>query len=293
MLNYNHLFYFHVVASEGSVARAAERLGVTQPTISEQVRALERSIGTTLFERTGAGLRLTDAGKVAYDHTSVMFRYGERLVEALGQSPPSVPRSLRIGLSAAVARSTSAGFLSPLFALDDCTPVVRTGDSTELVRDLRAAELDLVLSETEPPEASRRGLEIVTLDRPRLVAVAHPTVAPSASWDNVAMVHYRPSSAFHWDVEAFLDQRGLRPRVAAEADDALLLMEAALRGGFVAFVPRSLVRDAVAAGRLRMLEPLPAGGAAVHALYRDSATAELARRAIEILIETVRADAAD
>ena len=293
MLNYNHLFYFHVVAAEGSVARAAERLGVTQPTISEQVRTLERSLGVALFERTPTGLKLTDDGRVAYDHTSVMFRQGERLIEALGQAPPSVPRTLRVGLSGAVARSTSAGFLAPLFALDDCTPSVRTGDAAELLRDLRGGELDLVLSETEPPEATRRGIEIVVLDRPRLVAVGQPAVAPSATWDNVALVHYRPSSAFHWDVEAFLDQRGLRPAIAAEADDALLLLEAASRGGFVVFVPRALARDAVASGRLRVLDTLPPGGAAVHALYQDSDSAELARRAIELLIEAVRADVAD
>ncbi|HVV85026.1 MAG TPA: LysR family transcriptional regulator [Kofleriaceae bacterium] len=292
MLNYNHLFYFHIVASEGSVARAAERLGVTQPTISEQVRALERAIGITLFDRTPSGLKLTDEGRLAYEHTSVMFRYGERLIEALGQTP-AMPRTLRVGLSAAVARSTSAGFLSPLFALADCTPSVRTADAAELLRDLRGSELDLVLTETEPPEPTRAGIEIVTLDRPKLVAVAQPTVVPSASWENVSVVHYRPSSAFHWDVEGFLDQHKLRPRIAAEADDALLLLEAACRGGFVAFVPRSLARDSVAAGRLRVVEALPAGSAAVHALYRDSASADLARRAIEVLLDAVHADAAD
>ena len=226
-----------------------------------------------------SGLRLTDGGRLAYEHTSVMFRHGERLIEALGQAPPSMPRTLKIGLSAAVARSTTAGFLSPLFALADCTPSVRTGESSELLRELRGSELDLVLSETEPPEATRRGVEVVVLDRPRLVAVAHPSVVPSASWENVALVHYRPSSAFHWDVESFLDEHGLRPQIAAESDDALLLLEAASRGGFVAFVPRALARDAVASGRLRVLETLPPGAAAVHALYRDSVSAELARRA--------------
>src|SRR4029079_4491877 len=79
MLNYNHLHYFHVAATEGTVAGTAARLGVTQPTVSEQIRALERSLGVTLFERTASGLRLTEIGKLAFDHTAVMFRAGERL----------------------------------------------------------------------------------------------------------------------------------------------------------------------------------------------------------------------
>ena len=291
MLNYNHLYYFHAVASEGSVARAAERLGVTQPTISEQVRALERSLGVTLFERAPSGLRLTSEGRVAFEHTSVMFRQSERLIESLGQAPAAVPSTLRVGLGAAIARSTSAAILAPLFALDECTPNVRTGDAAELLRDLRAGELDLVLSETEPPEAARRGIETVVIDRPRLIAVASPEVTPAPTWEDVAVVSYRPSCAFYWDVQGFLDRHRLRPRVAAEADDAQLLLEAAIRGGFVTFVPRALARDALNRGRVRALATLEPGTAAVHALYPDGSGAELARRAIELLLESARADA--
>jgi LysR family transcriptional regulator, transcriptional activator of nhaA len=50
VLNYNHLYYFHVTASEGSVARAAARLGIGVPTVSEQIRQLERELGIPLFE---------------------------------------------------------------------------------------------------------------------------------------------------------------------------------------------------------------------------------------------------
>lgn len=293
MLNFNHLYYFHVVASEGSVARASERLGVTQPTISEQVRTLERAIGVTLFERAASGLRLTDDGRIAYEHTSVMFRHGERMIEALGHAPPPSPRTLRVGLSAGVVRSTSAGILAPVFALSNCVTSVRTGEAVELLQELRGGELDLVLSESEPPSISLRGMDLVVLDRPVLVAVAHPAVEPGPAWDNVAVLHYRPSSAYHWDVAAFLQERGLRPRLAAEADDATLLLEAACGGGFVAFVPRTMARDAVAQGRLRVLATLEPGQAAVHAVYRDDAGSELVRRAIEVLVESARRPVAE
>jgi LysR family transcriptional activator of nhaA len=283
MLNYNHLYYFHVVASEGSVARASERLGVTQPTISEQVRALERAIGVTLFERTPSGLRLTDDGRIAYEHTSIMFRAGERMIEALGHAPPTTPRTLRIGLSAGVVRSTSASFLAPVFAMPGCAASVRTGEAIELLHDLRAGELDLVLSETEPPEVSRRGLALVALERPVLVAVAHPSVDPSPTWDNVTVVHYRPSSAYHWDVGGFLQARGLKPQISAEADDASLLLEAACAGGLITFVPRAMAKDALAQGRLRALATLEPGQAAVHALFRDDGAGELVRRVLELL----------
>lgn len=289
MLNYNHLYYFHVAATEGTVAATATRLGVTQPTVSEQIRALERVLTVTLFERTTSGLRLTEVGRLAFEHTSVMFRAGERLIEALGHAPAHVPRNLRVGLSAGVARSSTADFLMPLFALDDCVPSIRTGDTIELVRTLRAGELDLVLTDTPPPDDAMRGLECAELTSSALVAVAAPSVEVSEHWENISVVQYRTSSSSHWAVEDYLAEHGLRPRIAGEVDDALLLVEAAARGGFVTFVPRSVARDAVVAGRLRIMATIQPALATVHAVYQDGETASLARRAVTVLVEHVRA----
>jgi DNA-binding transcriptional LysR family regulator len=70
VLNYNHLYYFHVAALERSIGAAATRLGVKQPTVSEQLRALERELGVCLFERSSMGLTLSEAGRVAFEHVS-------------------------------------------------------------------------------------------------------------------------------------------------------------------------------------------------------------------------------
>ena len=154
MLNFNHLNYFHLVATEGTVAAAAERLGVTQPTVSEQIKALEGSLGVKLFERTKSGLRLTEVGRLAFEQTSVMFRAGERLVEALAQSSDELPVTLRVGIGSAVARTLTSDFIMPLLAIERCVPSIRSADSVELLRELKNNDLDLVLSETEPPEAA-------------------------------------------------------------------------------------------------------------------------------------------
>jgi LysR family transcriptional activator of nhaA len=289
MLNYNHLNYFHVAASEGTVAAAAERLGVTQPTVSEQIKSLERALGVMLFERTPTGLRLTEAGRLTFEHTSVMFRAGERLVESLGHTPVDMPRTLRVGIGSAIARTTALDFFLPLLAIDRCVPSIRSADSVELLRTLRDNDLDLVLSDTEPPEAARQGLVMAQLDRISLVAVAPPKLEAAPDWSNVGLVHYRTASAYRWDVETFLEQRGLRPRIVAEADDALFLLEAAARGGYVAFVSRSIARDALASGRVKRLEQITSSHLGIYAVYQDGASAELARRAVDVLVEHVHA----
>jgi LysR family transcriptional activator of nhaA len=288
VLNFNHVYYFHIAAAEGSVKAAAERLGVTQPTVSEQIKMLERALKQTLFDRTSSGLRLTDAGREAFEHTTSMFRASERLVEALGQAPQAPPVSLRIGISAIISRTIAADFLMPVLTLPDCRPVIRTGDPLDLIRDLRAHDVDLVICDTEPVDAAQRGLELVTLHRPRLVAIASTSVTPRSDWKNLAMLEHRQASAYWYEIDAYLTEHGLQPEAVAELDDAFLMLEAVSRGGFVAFVPKSVARDAVVSGRVKILAELKEGSAAVYALYHHGGEVDLARRAVELLADNAR-----
>ncbi len=285
LLNYNHLYYFHLAATEGSMTAAAEHLGVTLSTVSEQIRLLERTLGVPLFERTSSGMRLTKTGQQAHEHTSTMFRAGERLAEALGRPVGKKPLALQIGITATVSRTLAADFLMPVLAWKECFPSIQTATFTDLLRDLRGHELDLILCDTEPVEPARRGLAMTTLHRPRLVAVSNPAFEPNETWDNVQLLHYREGSAYRWEVDHFLEERGYRPTLVGETDDSLLLLEAVIRGGFVAFVPRSVARDAIAVGRVKALLTLEPGIAAVHALYHDGDASLLARRAVEMLAE--------
>ncbi len=63
--NYKHLFYFWVVAQEGGMVKAADRLNMSVQTVSSQVRELERALGHTLLKPAGRGLSLTEAGLAA------------------------------------------------------------------------------------------------------------------------------------------------------------------------------------------------------------------------------------
>ncbi len=289
MLNFNHLYYFHVTASEGSIKAAAERLGVTQPTVSEQLRMLERTLRVELFERTPTGLKLTLAGREASEHAAAMFLAGERLVKALGQAgdPPEVV--LRVGASASMARTIAADFLMPVLTVEDCRPSIRTGDFNEMLRDLRSRDLDLVIGETEPAELARAGLEVELVCRPALVAVISPEVEPREDWRNLSLLEYRTSSVYRWEVETYLHAHGLRPSIMGELDDAFLMLEAVLRGGFVAFVPKSIARAAIREQRVKAVATIVPETAGVYAVYPEGETLQLARRAVQKLVESARA----
>jgi LysR family transcriptional activator of nhaA len=288
VLNFNHLYYFHVAAAEGSIKGAAERLGVTQPTVSEQIKALERVLGASFFERSPSGLRLTEAGRQAFEHTTEMFQAGERLVVALGRSVDPPPLALRIGVSAAVSRTVAADFLMPALVVEDCRPIIRTRDYSDILRDLRAHELDLVIAEEEPLFAARRGLDCVTIHSPSLVAISGPDASPRADWQDLQMLEYRAASSYRWEIDAFLQERALRPTSVAELDDAFLMLEAVARGGFVAFVPKSVARDAIKSGRVKVLTTLQPTNASIYALYHTNDTSDQVRRTVERLAENAR-----
>jgi LysR family transcriptional regulator, transcriptional activator of nhaA len=282
-LNYNHLFYFHVAALEGSVAAAAQRLGVTAATVSEQLRTLERSLGRDLFERTQAGLKLTDAGRITLEHTSPMFRLGDRLMQQLGERAEPAASTLRVGLSIGLARTATVELVGSLFALPDTVPSIRTSECVELLRDLRGGLLDLVLCESAPDAAALRGLQMSEVMRMPLAAIASPCFAPAADWRDAKLLHYRPTSPFRNDIETFLAANDLAPAFGGEADDGLLLIASASQPGYIAIVPQALAEEALAAGRVQKLRNVEPSSAAIHAIFPDTVPA---RRAVDLLRTT-------
>ena len=112
-LNYHHLFYFWTVAREGSIARACEPLHLAQPTISAQLRTLERSLGVKLFERRGRGLALTEAGRLVYRYADEIFGVGRELQDTLKGRPAGRPLRLAVGVADAMPKLVAYHLLEP------------------------------------------------------------------------------------------------------------------------------------------------------------------------------------
>jgi hypothetical protein len=96
-LNYHHLRYFWVTAREGSLAKAAETLRVSQPSISEQIHELEFFIGEKLFRKEGRTNKLTEAGDVIFGYADAIFSLGSEMLGALKQRPSSKTLRLNVG----------------------------------------------------------------------------------------------------------------------------------------------------------------------------------------------------
>ena len=144
-LNYHHLHYFWAIAGEGSISRASARLNVSPSSLSVQLKALENQLGQQLFERRGKRLELTEAGRIALDYAKTVFQSGHQLIEAMsGLRSGRYP--LRIGAVATLSRNFQISLLKPVIGRDDVELIVRSGVFDDLLEQLDAHKLDLVLA---------------------------------------------------------------------------------------------------------------------------------------------------
>lgn len=254
-LNYNHLRYFWVVARDGNLTRAAEHLNVSQSALSIQIRKLEEQLGHSLFNRRGRGLALTEAGQLALDYADAIFSAGDELLSALGTSDGDAHRTLRVGALATLSRNFQSAFLEPVLGRSDVSLELRSGLLPELMADLEAHHLDVVLANQEPPRergnrwiAHRVAEQPVSLigaperigaerDPARLLA-AHPLLLPSRI------------SGVRSGFDAFAMRLGAPISIAAEVDDMAMMRVLARRGIGLAVLPAIVVQDELASGGL-------------------------------------------
>jgi LysR family transcriptional activator of nhaA len=287
-LNLKQLYYFHAVATEGSIARAARRLKVTQPTISEQLRNLEQFLQTILFDRRPGGLRLNQEGRRVFEHTQVMFRAVRRLLQDLNPQRSNERWVLEIGVCSTVSRAYAAERFLPLFKMKNIAPRIRSGGYETLLDRLLRGELDLLLSENMPSEADKKRVGVRALSESPLVAIAAPELAERvkdypADLGLLPFMSYPQSSRYRWELDAFFQDNGIAPDLVAEADDVVLLAVAATRGMCWVAVPETVVKQNLSSGKLKRLGPIAATRSTLFAQFQQVNTPQLVLDTIEAL----------
>lgn len=150
-LNYHHLYYFWTIATEGGIARAAEKLRLGQPTLSAQLRTLETHLGHELFERRNRKLVLTEAGQIALNYASEIFRLGGEMMEALQDRRAANARvHVQIGALDSVPKQLALRLTEAAFKVQPCLVSILEGKGDELLRELISHRLDILLSNYPP-----------------------------------------------------------------------------------------------------------------------------------------------
>jgi LysR family transcriptional activator of nhaA len=254
-LNYNHLRYFWAVAHEGSLTRAAERMNLSQSALSVQIQKLEHQMGHPLFERTGKKLLLTEAGQIALDYADTVIKAGDELVSTLRGRPLANRQVLRVGALTTLSRNFQLEFLRPLVGRPDVELIVRSGNIRDLLAQLEAHAIDVVLANSAAPRDARSSLRNHLLNEQPVSLVGHPRPdRPRFRFPDDLRTEPVLLPSLDSDIrvafDRVLDTAGIRPIVLAEVDDMAMLRLLAREREGVTLVPPIVVRDELETGVL-------------------------------------------
>jgi DNA-binding transcriptional LysR family regulator len=251
-----HLRYFVAVAEELHFRRAAERLHVAQPAVSEQVRKLEEELGVRLFDRTQRSVSMTDAGTALLEEARRVLNQAEIAVTAARNARDRATTRLRIGH---VADSLPASVGRAMQLLGASAPLVQvsleTGGSVRLIEEVRARRLDAAVVGLPAPTSGLRA----TAAGPESVVAALPVTHPQAVNSEVSIERLAPdrlvvlpadtNPSFHNAVISICRDAGLSPTFVELAEPrvehALLAVAA---GAGMALLPQSAAERHVAPG---------------------------------------------
>jgi LysR family transcriptional regulator, transcriptional activator of nhaA len=155
-LNYHHLYYFWISAREGSIVKSSEKLFVSQPTISAQIKSLEDSLGERLFERVGRRLVLNEAGHIAMKYAEDIFGLGKEMRDTLKGRPSAKLPVLSVGISDALSKLVAYRLLKPIQQGPELIRLICREDRTDnLIAGLGAQKLDLLLTDAPLPPGTK------------------------------------------------------------------------------------------------------------------------------------------
>ncbi|WP_394779897.1 transcriptional activator NhaR [Undibacterium sp.] len=229
-LNLRHLYYFWVVAKEGGVTRAAERLGVAVQTISMQLSLLEQAIGKSLLTTQGRRLVMTEAGRVALSYADQIFLLEEQMQDALAETDLGSSMRLTVGISDSLPKLIAYRLLETALHLPQKVRLeCYEGKFESLLADLALHKLDVVL--TDRPVSAGTSLRVFShpLGECQVMLFGIPSLAKKYRDNFPASLHGAPvllptrNNAIRGRIDQWFELHNVRPDVVGEFEDSALL----------------------------------------------------------------------
>ncbi len=248
-INYNHLYYFYVVAKEGGVAKGARRLNVTPQTVSGQIAVMESYLGTQLFSRDGKRLQLNDMGQIAYSYAEDIFGLGNELAHVLTTKQVGQAITFTVGVIDVIPKVFAFDLLKQCFQLDKPIRLVsREGDFDTLLADMALNKLDLIISDRIlPPRVSVKAYSHY-LGESGFTFFAHKSLAKRAEKDfpqslnGIDFLLPGDRSVQKHNIISWLESENIHPNIVAEFDDTALMKFFGQDGFGVFCAPTSIER---------------------------------------------------
>lgn len=294
-MNLRHLAVFSAVADTGGVNRAAERLLVSQPAVSRQVRALEDALGVTLLERLPRGVRLTDEGRVLADYARRLFALERQAQAVLSDLRSARVGVLRLGGSMSLGNYLLPGVVARFHRLHPGVEVtLEVGNTEQVLCAVRENRVDIGFVEGAF-EKEQFAAELLMRDE--LVVIAPPG-HPLARRGPVelselcaqACVMREAGSGTRSTLDEFLERAGVSHSFKLTLGSPEAVKRAVQAGAGLAVASNLTVATELAAGSLVRI---PLAGAAMHRmLHRVMLPHKLAGPAARRFLDLLSAEAA-
>ena len=251
-LNYHHLLYFWTVAKEGGVSRAAEVLHLAQPTLSSQIKKLEKSIGNDLFERRGRSMILTETGHLVYRYADEIFGLGQELADVLHNRTDQDKSRFLVGVQGALPKLVVYELLRPALESegDEFHVVCIEGKIQELLGELAMHRLDVVIADRPlAPENHVRAFNHllgkcgVTVYGTGTLSRKYKRNFPD-SLNSAPMLLPTQNTSLRRLLEQWFDEKNIHPIIAHEFEDSAVLKVFGQEGHGL-FVTPTAIEDAV------------------------------------------------
>jgi len=226
-INYHHLYYFKIIAELGSVSRAAEKLRLGQPTLSAQLKQLEESLDIKLFDRKHRKLLLTEQGRIALTYATNVFKLGSEMVEAIHDRLKPLKPTIHIGALDSIPKQVILKLVKLALHLSPCQITLSEGNANELLRELTAHRMDLMLTNFLPNGIEARGLLPKSISKNHVSFFGSPKFRKlrkgfPGSLSEVPLIFPTYDSRMRQDLEHWAKINGVTTNIIAESQDISL-----------------------------------------------------------------------
>ncbi len=220
-LEIRHLRYFLAVAEAGNFSRAADRLGISQPGVSQQMRALETSLRTSLFQRRGKRILLTPAGLIFQEHARSVLRQLESFLSDLQSEPDQMRGALHLGVVPALNVPLVPHLLGAFSADHPAVQViVEEISSTEIETAIEEGRMDVGLGFLTRHSPNLRYERLCTDEFALVMATNHPwarkEIVPMSDLHQLRVLQLSDSFVMRRMTDAICREHQVRPRMIAE-----------------------------------------------------------------------------
>jgi LysR family transcriptional activator of nhaA len=259
-INFNQLYYFYIVAKEGSIKSACEKLNLSQPAVSVQIKALEEEIGLELFVRTHRKIHLTELGKILKSRAESLFLLADQLVADLPTLGSYPKENFRLGVLRTIPSQFVMNFSIYLWQDHLLSTTIIDDSRQELIKGLDEGSLDFVLSDEIELRTER--YVSINLGASELVAFSSHELKVNDkpfpfNLEGLAYLSFSTIGQTQVEIDHYFARNKISTDSFGQLDNVSLMKLVAEKNQCFSILPKCAIADELKNGTLKVLGEIP------------------------------------